>query len=497
MFSKAVNKGLSIEDVVFDDYPNFMDDVPDLLRLHGLFVANKCKHALVDYDDLLVYMRDLLQGHGDIRERLSETYQFIMVDEYQDTNKIQADIVQLLAHSHNNVMVVGDDSQSIYAFRGANFRNIMDFPRLFAGTRIIKLEENYRSTQPILDLTNIIIDRANKKFTKVLFTRKKGGALPALVMAKGERMQSQFVVQRILELREEGIPLDDIAVLFRSGFHSFDLEIELNRANVPFVKVGGFKFMETAHIKDVLAHMKVLANPNDSVSWHRILLLLDAIGPKAAEDIFQWVATSGKGIKGMATHHSKPRYAAGFERLRGTLESLDPNRVTVAEIGSRLGNGQRIWNIFYLSWNGTRILTNFSPIWPWNPQMPAWTTFWPPTMMTKSWFFQPFTQPKGWNGIRFLFSGLLRAVFLQSTLRGVNKRWKKSFASCMWLPPEQRRTSISAIPPISTTGAQPWCFPGLPDLSMGFPRIFSNPGLWQTNTMTSTYRGNSRYMVIA
>jgi DNA helicase-2/ATP-dependent DNA helicase PcrA len=336
MFSKAVNKGLSIEDVVFDDYPNFIDDVPDLLRLHGLFEANKRKHALVDYDDLLVYMRDLLQGHGDIRERLSETYQFIMVDEYQDTNKIQADIVQLLAHSHNNVMVVGDDSQSIYAFRGANFRNIMDFPYLFAGTRIIKLEENYRSTQPILDLTNIIIDRANKKFTKVLFTRKKGGALPALVMAKGERMQSQFVVQRILELREEGIPLDDIAVLFRSGFHSFDLEIELNRANVPFVKVGGFKFMETAHIKDVLAHMKVLANPNDSVSWHRILLLLDAIGPKAAEDIFQWVATSGKGIKGMATHHSKPRYAAGFERLRGTLESLDPNRVTVAEIGSRL-----------------------------------------------------------------------------------------------------------------------------------------------------------------
>ncbi len=140
-------------------------------------------------------------------------------------------------------------------------------------------------------------------------------------MSKDERMQSQFVVQRILELREEGTPLDDIAVLFQSGFHSFDLEIELNRANVPFVKVGGFKFMEAAHIKDVLAHMKVLANPNDSVSWHRLLLLLDAIGPKAAEDIFQAVVASGKGIKGMAAYQPKPRYAAGFERLRGFWEN--------------------------------------------------------------------------------------------------------------------------------------------------------------------------------
>jgi DNA helicase-2/ATP-dependent DNA helicase PcrA len=336
MFSKAVNKGLSVEDVVFDDYPNFIDDIPDLLRLQELFGAYKRKHALVDYDDLLVYMRVLLEKHEDIRKTLSETYQYVMVDEYQDTNKIQAAIVQLLAHSHNNVMVVGDDSQCVYAFRGANFGNIMDFPHLFAGTRIITLEENYRSTQPILDLTNIIIDRANRKFTKVLFTRKKGGALPALVMARDERMQSEFVVQRILELREEGTPLDDIAVLFRSGFHSFDLEIELNRANIPFVKVGGFKFMETAHIKDVLAHMKVLANPNDSVSWHRLLLLLDAIGPKAAEDIFQAIVTSGRGARGMATHQPKKRYAAGFENLRKTLESLDPNRVSVAEIGNKL-----------------------------------------------------------------------------------------------------------------------------------------------------------------
>jgi DNA helicase II / ATP-dependent DNA helicase PcrA len=334
IFSKAVNKGLSVEDVVFDDYSNFVEDVPDLLRLHGLFEAYKQKHGLLDYDDLLIYMRRLIQDHKDVREKLSRKYQYVMVDEYQDTNKIQADIVQYLGHSHNNVMVVGDDSQCVYAFRGANFGNIMDFPRVFPGARIIKLEENYRSTQPILDLTNVIIDRATKKYAKVLFTRKQGGVRPVLIKAGDERTQSRFVVQRILELREQGVPLDDMAVLFRSGFHAFDLEIELNRANIPFVKVGGFKFMETAHIKDVLAHMKVLANPNDSVSWHRILLLLDAIGPKAADAIFQDVAASGKGVAGLAAHTPSPRYEKGFARLKKTLADLDAYRLSVAEIGA-------------------------------------------------------------------------------------------------------------------------------------------------------------------
>src|SRR5207245_1054067 len=154
----------------------------------------------------------------------------------------------------------------------ANFRNIMDFPNLFPGTRLIALEENYRSTQPILDLTNSIIARARERYTKNLFTAKGVGVPPILVAAENEQYQSRFVCQRILELREEGIPLHDIAVLFRSSFHSFDLEIELARHDIPFVKRGGFKFIETAHIKDVLAHLRVVANPRDAVSWHRILL---------------------------------------------------------------------------------------------------------------------------------------------------------------------------------------------------------------------------------
>ena len=287
----------------------------------------------MDYDDLLTMMRALLEGWQDVREKISNTYQYIMVDEYQDTNKIQADIVQALASTHHNVMVVGDDSQCIYAFRGAHFRNIMDFPNVFPGTKIITLEENYRSTQPILDLTNVIIDRAQQKYTKVLYTRKEGGTRPCLVMARDERMQSQFVVQKILELHEEGISLRDIAVLFRSGFHAYDLEIELNKTNLPFVKVGGFKFMESSHIKDVLAHMKVLANSKDTMSWHRILQLLENIGPKAAEEICQGMMDVGSGIHGLHAVKPKPRYAKPFKRLMKTLIELDMRNLSVSEIG--------------------------------------------------------------------------------------------------------------------------------------------------------------------
>ncbi len=336
IYSKAVNKVSDIQDVIAEDYPNFVADAADLLRLHKAYETYKKKHFLMDYDDLLVYLNILLAENPDVCQTLSQTYRYIMVDEYQDTNKIQADIVRLLASTHDNVMVVGDDSQCIYAFRGANFGNIMDFPERFPGTKIIKLEENYRSTQPILDLTNVIIARAKEKYTKVLFTRKKQGSLPAVVVAQDEHMQSQFVVQRILELREKGVSLDEVAVLFRSGYHSFDLEIELNRKNIPFVKVGGFKFVETAHIKDLLAHMKILSNPNDSVSWHRVLLLLDGIGLKTADEIFQAVVTSGKGVGGLAGVKTKPRCAKACKRLGHTLEGLRTDRLGVAEIGAKL-----------------------------------------------------------------------------------------------------------------------------------------------------------------
>src|SRR6266568_4719677 len=270
IFSKAVNKMLPVEDVVLGEFAHFTDEIEDLQKLHRAFEAYKRKRLLVDYDDLLVRLRELLDRDEGVRRRIADTYRYIMVDEYQDTNRLQAELVRKAASTHDNVMVVGDDSQSIYAFRGATFRNIMDFPKLFPGTQIFKLEENYRSTQPILTLANEVINQAAEKYAKTLFTRKSQGPAPVLVTAADENTQSRFVAQRILELREEDVPLGEIAVLFRSSFHSFDLEIELSRRNIPFVKRGGFKFIETAHVKDILAHLRVVENPRDAVRWNRL-----------------------------------------------------------------------------------------------------------------------------------------------------------------------------------------------------------------------------------
>ena len=285
IFSKCENTLSSLEDVLLGEFVHFAEHLNDLDKLKTAYVAAKRQKQLLDYDDLLAKLRELLTAHEPTRQAISQNFRYILVDEYQDTNRLQADLVRKLAATHENVMAVGDDAQSIYAFRGATFRNIMDFPTLFAGTKVYKLEENYRSTQPILNLANEIIQGATEKYSKHLFTRKLDGPLPALVQAAGENAQSRFIAQRILELREAGTPLDEIAVLFRSSFHSFDLEIELSRRNLPFVKRGGFKFIETSHVKDLLAHLRVIENPLDAVSWNRLLMLVEGVGPKKAQDL--------------------------------------------------------------------------------------------------------------------------------------------------------------------------------------------------------------------
>ena len=328
MFSKSVNKSLPLQQVVEQYYSQYSEDIEDLRELFRLYKNYKFTHQLMDYDDLLVYTQQLLAEHPQIRDRLSSGYRYIMVDEYQDTNKIQAKIVQFLAATHHNVMAVGDEAQSVYSFRGAHYRNIIEFPDQFPGTRIIKLEENYRSVQPILDLTNAIIKQAQDSFQKHLFTTKQGGELPALISASNEHQQSQFIAQRILELREEGIDLADIAVLFRSSYHSFDLELELNKHNIPFVKVGGFKFIEAAHIKDILSYLRVLANPLDTISWTRMLTLLDKVGPKTSSKIIQQLqqeaAEARDPLSYLAGYPGKAKYAPALQRLGGILESIRP-----------------------------------------------------------------------------------------------------------------------------------------------------------------------------
>jgi DNA helicase-2/ATP-dependent DNA helicase PcrA len=339
ILSMAVNRACSVPEVVEASYAHLYDHLDDLVRLGEQYARYKRERNLVDYDDLLVHLRDLLRDHPEAAAHLSTTYRYVMVDEYQDTNPLQADIVRGLAVVHHNVMAVGDDSQSIYSFRGATFRNIMDFPSLFPGTLVIKLEENYRSTQPILDLANAIIDRALEKHTKVLRTRKAGGLAPQLVQCADEQTQSRFVCQRILELREEGVPLDEIAVLFRSSFHSFDLELELQRADIPFVKRGGFKFIETAHVKDVLAHLRVVANPRDAVSWHRVLLLLDGLGPRTAEDLVGRLATAADLASATECLEAYPRrgpYTKELGHLAVLLRELAPDTLPPGEQVARV-----------------------------------------------------------------------------------------------------------------------------------------------------------------
>ena len=336
IFSKGVNKVLSLDEVILQFYSHFADHLEDLHKLLVTYHQYKDQKALLDYDDLLVKFRDLLADHKAVSRQLSETYRYIMVDEYQDTNKIQAEIVRLMAVSHNNVMVVGDDSQSIYSFRGAHFRNIMDFPQQFSGARIFTLEENYRSTQPILDLANAVISQAEEKYPKRLFTRKNQGSIPVLIQAEDERAQSRFVCQKVLELREEGVPLHEIAVLFRSSFLSFDLEIELTRHNLPYVKRGGFKFMETAHVKDVLAHLRVIANPRDSVSWNRLLLLIEGIGPRTSQsiigDVMASIAGTGNFLESLKTFGTGSHYSLRLQELYLLLEKLSNTGLAPAEL---------------------------------------------------------------------------------------------------------------------------------------------------------------------
>lgn len=289
IISKSINTNKTVEEILETDYPHYYEFSQDIEQIWRGYQDQKQALSVMDYDDLLIILNKLLVENEDIRTELSSAFKFIMVDEYQDTNKLQANIVKNLASTHNNVMVVGDDSQSIYSFRGAHFKNIIDFPKLFEGTEIITLDQNYRSTQPILDITNQVIKGAEEKYAKSLFTEKKGSTKPAFIETGSENEQSSFICQKILELREEGVALSDIAVLFRSSQHANDLEVELTSHNIPYTKYGGFKFTETAHIKDVVAFLRVLFNMTDGISWNRLLMLLEGVGPKMASTLFEFI----------------------------------------------------------------------------------------------------------------------------------------------------------------------------------------------------------------
>ncbi|MCW5204622.1 UvrD-helicase domain-containing protein [Desulfobulbus sp. N2] len=328
LLSGAINKSFELEDLIFETQPHLVEFAQDIVKIQKEYVAFKLNNALMDYDDLLVNWQRLLGESALARTEISSQFRYILVDEYQDTNLIQAQIVRLLADGHDNVMVVGDDAQSIYSFRGADFYNIMRFPEQFPGAEIIKLEQNYRSIQPVLALTNAIIDQAEEKYTKELFSEIEGGVKPVVYSARNEASEARFIVDKVNDLLQAGTAGKEIAVLFRSGFHSYKLEMELAAHSLEFEKRGGMKLTEAAHIKDALSFLRVLINPWDNLSWNRLLLQLDKVGPKTSQKILETVMAEDKPIKALAEYKTGAKWKEPLQRLAEALAAMDRRELT-------------------------------------------------------------------------------------------------------------------------------------------------------------------------
>ncbi len=321
IISKATNKQALIEDIVSEEYPQFFGATEYLAVAASRYEQYKKERNLVDFDNLLVLLIRLLEESVEARARIHHRYRYLMVDEYQDTNVLQARITHLLAGESQNVMVVGDDAQSIYAFRGANHRNLFDFKESFPDAKVVTLEENYRSTQPILDVANALMAQMSEAFQKRLFTQRSEGSLPVLVEAFDEREQADFVAGEVARLRNEGVALSEIAVLFRASRHAFALEVALANRGIPFVKYGGFRFTESAHIKDALAHLRLVEQPGDDLSLSRVLLMRNGIGKKGARDI-QASLEGAPLVQGLRGYKARGKVRASLDELAEFLESL-------------------------------------------------------------------------------------------------------------------------------------------------------------------------------
>jgi len=288
LISKSRNKERAIAEVLEGEAYQLLPHTAALEKIADEYRIYKENHGLLDYDDMLFTLERALTDHPELLRQLRLRHRYIMVDEYQDTNLVQARLVKLLAGDAGNVMAVGDDAQSIYAFRGANVENILSFPRIYPGTRLIRLEQNYRSRQPILDLTNSVLHHAKDRFDKNLFSDRPDGAKPEVVKAYSDQTQAALAVTKIRELKKHYLPCE-IAVLMRAGYQSYSLEIALNKAGIAFQKFGGVRFSEAAHVKDAVAFLRVVHNPQDAVAWRRVLTLVDKIGAKTAAKIAQAV----------------------------------------------------------------------------------------------------------------------------------------------------------------------------------------------------------------
>ncbi len=323
IISFANNTDTPIDDVIVAQYPYFHTVADHVKRVEMVYRTRKQERNVMDYDDLLLNAKRLLVEHKDVHDLYAEQFQHILVDEYQDTNKLQAELIDLLAAKHRNVMVVGDDAQSIFGWRGAEFANIYEFNKRYPDAEVFKLETNYRSTPEILALANTSISCNRKQFPKMLTAvRRSREFLPALVPCSDVEQQSAFVASRILELRDEGTPLEDIAVMYRSHYHSIELQLELSRRGIPYRIQSGVRFFEQAHIKDVVSYLRVIVNPRDELAWKRILKMVPGIGNKTAARVFDALSvadteTERRSDAGSSVPASLSlSLAASFPRLR-------------------------------------------------------------------------------------------------------------------------------------------------------------------------------------
>lgn len=334
VFSMASNKGMGIAETLSEHYSHFQHLTLQIEPLFQAYQDRKRASNCMDFDDLLAQWLRLLKENEDVLEQYQRKFQFILVDEYQDTNQLQGELIDLLAARNKNVMVVGDDAQSIYSWRGANFWNILDFPKRYKGTRTFKIETNYRSTPEILEVANAVIASNTGQFFKELNTHRPSGIRPAVVSCNDGGEQAMFVAQRALELRDEGIPLDEMMILYRSHFHAMELQLELTKKNIPFRITSGVRFFEQAHIKDVAAWLKMFCNPRDELAFKRLVRLLPGIGGKTADKMWKAFASE---LFGNIPEPGELVAESGADEIQGKLavalqqvQRLAPKKAKVA-----------------------------------------------------------------------------------------------------------------------------------------------------------------------
>ncbi len=329
IISSSRNRKITIGEVINKDFTGLIDYKPDIELIYSGYTKYKKLTNTFDYDDLMEVLCDNLKKNAVFREKLQEQFWYIMVDEYQDTNLVQKEIIDLLAGTRKNVMVVGDDSQSIYSFRGANYENILRFPETYPDCKVIKIEENYRSTRNLLRFSNSINNASKLGYKKKLYSNFQSEFMPGIKKFYDQSIEAEFIVDNILDLREKGVHLNDIAVLVRAAWHWRHVELELNKRSIPYVTVGGIKFNERRHVKDIVAYLKLLMNPYDAIAWNRILKLLPGIGQVTAGTITRKILNDNGDL--ILNNYLKRNFYIELEKLKSTLDKASSAKMSVRD----------------------------------------------------------------------------------------------------------------------------------------------------------------------